>query len=369
MVEVCYKKADRSQHYKTKSMNAYLETAIALVFILFTFSTVTYVIQESIALKLQFRNRMLKDAIEQILNKKGSIFHQQFLNHPQFKTLTRSGKQFPAYIPSANFAIALIDAVANLAPRTAGAVNLLADFRAGLQTIAVPNPDLFTLLKNASDHSNTLKELEEGIEKWFNSYMERVSGWYKNKYTWITRLIAICVALAFNLDMVNTAKLIYGDPLLRASLNAVAERKVLNPGVTAQYLKTQFDTDTAAINAALNPKIDGTANAVEKDKLKKDKEDQLYKLAVKLDGKLDSIRTAAPKDVVSDQLPFSWTTGPFTVIDPVTHQQRDKSFSEVVIMLLGLVIGAGAISMGSPFWFDLMLKLVNVRRAGQKPKN
>jgi hypothetical protein len=43
-------------------------------------------------------------------------------------------------------------------------------------------------------------------------------------------------------------------------------------------------------------------------------------------------------------------------------------FLDWLFMLMGLAIGAGLISMGAPFWFDMMVKLVNVRMAGVKPK-
>ena len=36
--------------------------------------------------------------------------------------------------------------------------------------------------------------------------------------------------------------------------------------------------------------------------------------------------------------------------------------------LAGLLVTAGALSLGAPFWFDLLNKLVNLRAAGKKPK-
>ncbi|WP_431211560.1 hypothetical protein ACQ86N_37945 [Puia sp. P3] len=36
--------------------------------------------------------------------------------------------------------------------------------------------------------------------------------------------------------------------------------------------------------------------------------------------------------------------------------------------VIGLAITAFSISAGAPFWFDMLLKLVNVRRTGNKPE-
>jgi hypothetical protein len=40
----------------------------------------------------------------------------------------------------------------------------------------------------------------------------------------------------------------------------------------------------------------------------------------------------------------------------------------VLLLLLGWLITAGCLSMGAPFWFNLLVQLVNVRRSGVKPK-
>ena len=36
--------------------------------------------------------------------------------------------------------------------------------------------------------------------------------------------------------------------------------------------------------------------------------------------------------------------------------------------LIGIVISGISLSFGAPFWFDMLMKLVNVRRAGKAPK-
>jgi hypothetical protein len=46
---------------------------------------------------------------------------------------------------------------------------------------------------------------------------------------------------------------------------------------------------------------------------------------------------------------------------------KKATFANVVIYLLGIAITAGSLSFGAPFWFDLLVKFVNIRRAGSKP--
>ena len=46
---------------------------------------------------------------------------------------------------------------------------------------------------------------------------------------------------------------------------------------------------------------------------------------------------------------------------------REMTFYELFSKLLGYILTALAISLGAPFWFDLLKKLVNIRSAGNKP--
>ncbi len=39
----------------------------------------------------------------------------------------------------------------------------------------------------------------------------------------------------------------------------------------------------------------------------------------------------------------------------------------VLLAILGWGVTAGCLSMGAPFWFNLLVQLVNVRRTGVKP--
>ncbi len=43
-------------------------------------------------------------------------------------------------------------------------------------------------------------------------------------------------------------------------------------------------------------------------------------------------------------------------------------FNRIVWLLMGWLLSAAALSKGAPFWFDVLGKLVNIRRAGAKPK-
>ncbi len=53
---------------------------------------------------------------------------------------------------------------------------------------------------------------------------------------------------------------------------------------------------------------------------------------------------------------------------PDAARGRSGLFEVIQSHWLGWLITAAAVSLGAPFWFDLLNKLVNLRAAGKKPK-
>jgi hypothetical protein len=56
-----------------------------------------------------------------------------------------------------------------------------------------------------------------------------------------------------------------------------------------------------------------------------------------------------------------------TVLKPLPIGWASLSDENPIIRLIGWLITGIAISLGAPFWFDLLSKFVNIRAAGQKP--
>lgn len=350
-------------------MNNYLETGIAIALIFFVFSTIGYIFQELIAINLQLRGKMLKKSIEQMINAKGALsaFSTALLNHPQIQTLNKTAQSLTSYIPSANFSMAIIDLVCKEAAIAPGPT--FAGFQAGLLILKGKNPDLETILSSIYANSTNMQTLQVEIEKWFNEYMDRVSGWYKNDNTWKTRIIALGVALIFNVNMISITQEIFTNSTLRVTLNEIAERKATNAGSTATLYNANYVRDTTEVEKIYVQKLaSSTTDTTLKATLKKERDAERARLAIAYQEKLNSVKKEYLEEIRSKDLPFNWECQPLKKIDPITGKEVNKTFVDFVLMVAGLFIGAAGISMGAPFWFDLMSKLVNVRRAGQKPK-
>jgi hypothetical protein len=362
-------------------MNAFLETGISLVLIFFIFSIITYVIQELIAVNLKYRSKMLWKSMSQLFDgfklegrlkllKSMPIGNtpntNNFYDHAQIKSLQKDLDRRPNYIPASNFALAVMDIVAKQAPVTTN--HLFEDFRAGLRKFVNSNGKLYEVLKNLLATSSDKKELQQKIEDWFNNYMNRVTGWYESHTVVSVRLIAVALTLIFNINVIKLAKTIYNDGQLRSSLVAMSERIVDHPETITPFYTKTFEQLNETKKAGFLKRLAEAPNDSVRKIIKVEMDTSLGKLAEEYTNKQRLTIDSLTKGLKSAGLPLGWEKRP----------SRQESFWEAegptdnwgtnfLLALIGWIIGACCISMGAPFWFDMLNKLVNVRRSGLKP--
>lgn len=175
----------------------------------------------------------------------------------------------------------------------------------------------------------------KNLEDWFNQAMERVGGWYKR---WTQRVLlglATLVVIASNADTVMLIEQLSKDNVLRASLIAAAE----------QTVKTR-----AAVQPTERP-AEGTATSTPATDAKSDTPD---------------LRTVL-KTAENVKLPVGWSINPddpgYFPIPNLSWEYAGWAFYKA----FGLLISVLAVSLGAPFWFDTLSKVVNLRSAGTPP--
>ncbi len=149
-------------------------------------------------------------------------------------TVWRSGENLPSYIPSANFALALMDIAARgpanpgAAPSTAGASAAgtslsLAQIRAHVGEIG--NPQVQRALLTAIDSAQgDFDRARANIEAWYDSSMDRVSGWYKRSTQWVLFWIALVIAAGLNVNTITIADYLYRHDAERTALVSTIDK-------------------------------------------------------------------------------------------------------------------------------------------------
>ncbi|MCX6581525.1 MAG: hypothetical protein NT166_15230 [Candidatus Aminicenantes bacterium] len=297
-----------------------LETAIGLIFVYLAFSLVCSGVREWIAVVLNSRTRTLKKGIVNLLKDKklaANIFDHHLV---QVKSIAGGGGNGPApkSIPPNVFAEALLDNLLKAEQEGQNDVEksaMIDEMKASIAKIEnyhvrdTLNDILESVGKDKVGLVAKLEKARQDIEKWFDAGMEHVSVWYKRQTHKIILGLAVVFCILFNVDTIMITRALSVNSALRESLTTVAMETAKQP-----------------------------VNSVSPDSLKQGKE---------LQAQIQQLG-----------LPIGWAKTAEGSLDPrgVPDNPWDWLYK-----VLGLAMSILAVSMGAPFWFDILKKLIDLR--------
>ena len=287
-----------------------LEIAISLALLYLLLGLLCSMLNEWVAGVTSLRAKNLWDGVRNLLyDLGGNGLAKDLYDHPLIKNLAKPGQR-PSYVPSRTFALALFDLVAPAGDSTH--TKTMQDIRSKLAGLS--NPQVRTaLLTLVDDAGEDLKKARENVEQWYDDAMDRVSGWYRKKAQVLILVWALAVTVTLNADTILIANTLAHDARLRASMVALAEETTKDAlPQEAQQLK-------------------------ERTKL-------LY------------------AEVQKSGLPIGWSRDSN---DPTAVPSSGGGWA---LKIIGLMITTIAASLGAPFWFDVLNRMINIRSAGKQPE-
>ncbi|MFZ4662932.1 MAG: hypothetical protein ACOYNY_38350 [Caldilineaceae bacterium] len=305
----------------------------------------------------------------------------------------------PSYIPARIFTLALLDSIVNksVTPATPDTKSTtetpylerlkvaIQKLPAGLPVRSVLQSFVEQSRSKAKGDESDLAKVQEQVEEWFNDVMERTSGWYTRKTSGIVFGLAIIITFAFNIDTLAIANSLARDATLRTTVvNAADKFFVANspPQSTVQLdvppsgpiTDTLTNTVTSSITAstvpassiAASPAITLTLNELEK---------EIEGLGLPLGwvrmqglGSTAGLFSLFVTDIITE-------TKAVTITAKAQYEQAQKNRQTWPARggdwgkkFAGFFLTIVALSLGAPFWFDLLGKLVNLRSTGKPPK-
>lgn len=290
-----------------------LEVGIGLALVYFILSLICQSINEWFASRLGMRAKSLEKAISKLFNDPKKT--EQFYSHSLITSLM-DGERRPSYIPAQTFSRVLLDMIT---PSSAAeGITGVRGMKGAISQLSESEiKGALLCFFNATQEN--LAHVRKDIEDWYDSAMERVSGWYKRKIQWIILGISLGISGLLNADSFTIVNTLWRDDVLRASIVASAQKSVENP--------PSFDQDTSPRSI-----------------------DELY------------------TDLQKLNLPIGWVgrDNPRALKDDPRAVPDD--FRSWVYKVIGIVVTALAASQGAGFWFDLMKKFVDLRGVGKKPE-
>jgi hypothetical protein len=397
-----------------------LEIAIGLTFVYVLLALVCSTLNEWIAGIFKLRAKTLRKGIATLLeDPEVEGLAKLLFDHPLFQGWKRKGeKDFPSYIPARTFTLALIDIILP-AETSSGSQNLLevyekirtklTEFSAAnsglaksllilmnqagvdpkkideaayalrqlelvrtnlLEFVGQVDPsdvgtlgplaetlDRFRQLESAMrqaevDARASLFQAQQNVERYYDDAMDRVSGWYKRRAQVIIVVLAIVVTGLLNADTIAIVSRFRDDPVLLQQVVAAAE----------EFSQASRGAATATSTAPVATQAAGTVSP------------GAVAASETLTVTSTSAMTATPETTA---ITTTVLATPEEIVErlnalsalglPLGWREIPKTPDSVLLKIVGLFITIVAVSLGAPFWFDLLNKLVSLRMAGAKP--
>ena len=287
--------------------SAVLDVAFGLVFVFVILSFACSALNETISSIFNWRAQFLRRGIANLLEPanldRGLEQTQRLLEHPLLNALVRPVTPRSKRRNYPSYVPSRTFVAALLDFDRVGAKRKIEDAIA-----AVPSEDArraLTVLYERAGRDPA--RFTRDAERWFDDSMERVSGWYRRRVQKVLWALALLLVVSLNIDTFRIADQLWTQKAVRAAV--VARAEAVQPAARSTGLKE-------------------VANDVT----------ELQQLSI----------------------PIGWTA-------ETRPEGGGEWLLRIVLKVLGLVLTAAALTLGAPFWFDVLSKVARLRSAGAPP--
>jgi hypothetical protein len=381
-----------------------LDIVIGLVLIFLLFSIMLTAVTELIEARLKTRAVDLERAIQLMLSGPGTTLDEakqlaeSFYNHPLIFSLYKGEYELPGAVKSARpsetgpedegfervHAPALQERQrgGNLPayiPRDVFSATVFDLIRSGNAPRALQ--DIFDSLQ--ASFGDDLAQKKAQIESWYDGVMDRASGWYKRRTQGKLLIIGFVAAAAFNINAFGIAQYLSVSDEARQALVHMAQR-TLDGGKAGTGSTTQLALPADSSGGAGDGRTsDAAASGADGDAISRSRGTGSAAAVAPSVGGCDA--SADDWDAIarcrgamaSVGLPVGWSQFAWAntfngVAYPSDWGSGQPSAvwtfgKALVFALLGWMITAVAGTLGAPFWFDALNKVM-VIRSTVKPK-
>ncbi|MEO6231139.1 MAG: hypothetical protein ABJB11_12360 [Ferruginibacter sp.] len=392
--------------------NVALNLVIGLVFVYLLYSLFATVLSEIIATKLGLRARNLKEGIDRMLNDVSTEAEgfwprmwdslklmknpknprvTNFYNHPEIKYLGSTGIfKVPSQFKAVSFSKTLLNLLNEIGYKKLnidGNTKMEDPAEGDIKEIPVTEISkeriIAALTGIVADHKiatgvekakivldeetakyvqsmwyesyGDLVKFKLQLEAWFDRTMEQCTEWYKRKIQIVLLVLGFMLAWFFNADTFTI--------ISKLSTDKDARDKIVT--LAAAYSQNNMPPDTSKLSFTAE-KLDSLNNV--KKRLEQDIADANTILGVggwapdSVKVVIDSISKQKVYSPQVDYVSLSKTDQEETELIRFTHCEKWQYFFRLLAHhFFGFLITAIAISLGAPFWFDMLNKMMKLR--------
>lgn len=332
-----------------------LDLVIALSFIYFVFSLIVSAIHEFIFSVLKRKRAdFLKHSIYNLFfDSSWKSLIPSIEKSPHLQALINKKGFFPSYIPSKNFAMFLMDQMRDQDKLLdmARIEHVLTTNDSGSKIEGEVKKMLLSLYERSA---GDIQKFQLQIEQFFDNAMERAAGVYKKSvHRWML-FFALMITILTNIDTLHISKTLWGDKKELASI-ATNIGQHIGESTNGNFVFSVKDGDSTEEVVFSIIHRDSVINRIERD------------TSTGTDITIPQLMrksTQAVSYMQNEGMPIGWTKNE---IDNAKLCNVKSIALFAFEKILGIIITTMALSLGAPFWFDLLNKFVNLRAAGKKP--
>jgi hypothetical protein len=352
--------------------SAILEVAIGLVFVYLVFSIIGTAAVEAWSAATNCRGAKLRQWIVRVL---GTRKADEFYKSPMIQQLCKDTwwpfrwpkLTYPSYIPEDIFADALaclLTGNASCPPTLDEIGKAMAETEAGKAIAATEaGKAIAIMIRKSNGNYDTFLSL---LQKWFRDSQDRVNGWFKVSSVWFLLCFGFIIAFAGNVDTLNIANSLYKAQLSKA---VVASAEKAGSSGTVNPLSEMMTLEGNGLIGWPEPQAPPDANPPSTNS-GPGNTTKPPDVAKPVGGSPSNSATGA---AVAPKPPGA------TSAQPVANPQKDKKIPAKhkasgcvywLLKVLGFFLTALAMSLGAPYWFEVLNKLnQTVRATGVKPQS
>jgi hypothetical protein len=406
-----------------------VDVAIGLLFIYLLYSLLVTIIQEMLSSSMAFRAKYLEEAIYRMLEdkdyykgnfwqviqlfrkskegkvrkkwKKGLVSTPRtagalFYAHPLVRFLSQGNvSQNVSYLSRETFSKVLIDLLrGDKMDLSAKADDLITEalkdekFKRG-KDVSIPTETLSFLRSLWTDCQGDVDAFKRSLETWFDDTMFQLTGWYKRSTRLIVFMVGLIIAVVFNVDTIYIVNKLEQNDDVRNQMTQMS-------GSFMQAYPDLYHAFQMNLTADRNKNERMYSDSIrklkwqiqQKDTVRSDSLDSfvVMSLKAKLEKVLnDSIQNLAKLDSTSKNVNDSLASilkeyaimsksliqGELATVDNIMGtgigSLKWSGLGGLLKSIAGWLITALAISLGAPFWFDLLGKMMSIRSAMAVP--
>ncbi len=307
---------------------------ITLIFIYWVLSLVTSEIQEIIASFFNLRGKNFRQSLMYILGENQNQNHLPITEklYERFFNFFLNKSTDKTKISSEKFAHALIKILKEILNYQNNKENPSAKFTVeeildDINNSVLPEKlklELSLIIEKTKKRLETTQiefnSLTQEIEEWFDESMKYASQRYKEKSKLISFILGFILVIVFNVDTINIIDNLSKSEILVSTVSQSA----------IEVVQSNLDKSSCS-------EIESEENL----------DNCIHNIQSQINLALNGI----------DNLPIGWNLS-----DPFSEQLNPFNITNLIQIIIGWLISTLAISMGAPFWFDIITNIINFKK-------